>query len=265
MKHRIFAVLAAVLLAVVMTLPVCANAEAGPDLTVMIPNAPEDLTVTAVLPDGAAAPMHLRRRGWESCYRLYYSRIYEAMYPDGRTELERVTAMEKAISQLTLRMVSRSEGLDFTIPMPGANQLMYNHLAVLTLDREGNTAAEVNSSYMVWRNVLLVVLRVTVTLITEGVIFRLMNYRTRRSWLIFGITNLATQLFLNITITGNYLAVGYWEIGFFVMEGLIFLTEGIVYAALLRERSRLCGFTAAVLANAVSLVCGWALLTGLPL
>ena len=265
MRRRLSAALAAVLMLIVVTLPVGANAEAGPDFTVMITDAPEDLVVTAVTPDGVTAQMNLLRRGWESCYRLYYSRIYKAMYPDGRTEPERVKTMEQTVTQLTLHMVSRSEGLDFTIPMPGANQMRYNHLAVLTLDREGNTAVEVKSSYMVWRNVLLVAIRVAVTLITEGVILALMNYRSRRSRIVFFAVNLVTQTLLNVTIAGNYLANGYWEIGFFFMEALIFLAEGILFAVLLREHRRLRGFFTALLANAVSLACGWCLIANLPL
>ena len=265
MKRRLFAVFAAVLMLIVVTVPVYANAEAGPDFTVMITDAPEDLTVTAVTPEGVAVEMRPRRRGWESCYRLFYSRIYEAMYPDGRTEPERVKTMEQTVTQLTLHMASESAGLDFTVPMPGANQMKYNHLAVLTLDREGNTAVEVKSSYMVWRNVLLVVIRVAVTLITEGVVFALMNYRSQRSRIVFLAVNLVTQTLLNVTIAGNYLANGYWEIGFFLMEALIFLTEGILFAALLREHRRLRGFFTALLANAVSLACGWCLIANLPL
>ena len=135
----------------------------------------------------------------------------------------------------------------------------------MELDRENNTASMSIPSYMVWRNVLLVVLRMTVTLITEGVIFLLMSYRARRSWMVFLAVNLVTQIFLNVTITGNYLASGYWEIGFFVLEALIFITEAVVYAVLLREHPRLRGVVTALLANAVSLACGWVLLTNLPL
>ena len=118
---------------------------------------------------------------------------------------------------------------------------------------------------MVWRNVLLVAIRVAVTLITEGVIFELMSYRSRRSRIVFLAVNLVTQTLLNVTIAGNYLANGYWEIGFFFMEALIFLAEGILFAALLREHRRFRGFFTALLANAVSLVCGWCLIANLPL
>lgn len=265
MKHRLFAVFAAVLTLIVLTVPVYANAEAGPDFTVMITDAPEDLTVTAVTPEGVAVEMRPHRRDWESCYRLFYYHIYEAMYPDGRYAPERMQAVEKAAVQSNLHMVSESAGLDFTVPMPEANQMKYNHLAVMKLDREGNTAVQVKSSYMAWRNVLLVVIRVAVTLITEGVIFTLMQYRSRHSRIVFLAVNLVTQTFLNVTITGNYLAAGYWEIGFFLMEALIFLTEGILFAALLREHRRLRGFFTALLANAVSLACGWCLIANLPL
>lgn len=265
MKRRLSAAVFAVLFMMILTVPVYANAEAGPDFTVLITNAPEDLTLTLETPDGVSAEMRPMRRGWESCYRLYYYDLFEAMYPDVRYDSALMKNTEETAAVSVLRIVSPSEGLDCTVPMPESNQTFYNHLAVLKLDPESGTASMGISSYMAIRNVLLVVLRITVTLIAEGVIFHLMSYRTRRSWLIFLIANLATQLFLNLTITGNYLAMGYWEIGFFVLEALIFLTEAVVFAAFLREQPRLRGFVTALLANAVSLFCGWALLTHLPL
>ena len=263
MKNRIFAVLAAVVLAVVVSLPVYANAEAGPDFTVLITGAPEDLTVSLVTPDGVSAEMRSLRRGWESCFRLYYHELFEAMNGDARYSYESIALMEKTAAQSSLHLVSAEEDIDCVLPMPEANQMRYNHLAVMKI--ADKTAVPVSSSYMVWRNVLLVSLRVSVTLITEGVIFFLMNYRTRRSWIVFAAVNLATQIFLNVTITGNYLAAGYWEMGFFFLEGLIFLTEAVLFAVLLKEHPKMRGFVTALLANAVSLACGWALLANLPL
>lgn len=265
MKHRIAAAWIAVWFLIVLAVPVCANAEAGPDFTVLITNAPEDLEVSLVTPDGVRVEMRPLRRGWESCFRLYYNYLYEAMYPEARYDSEKMKTVELTASRSMLHAVSASENLDFTLPIPDANQMHYNHLAVMELDRENNTASMSIPSYMVWRNVLLVVLRMTVTLITEGVIFLLMSYRTRRSWMVFLAVNLVTQIFLNVTITGNYLASGYWEIGFFVLEALIFITEAVVYAVLLREHPRLRGVVTALLANVVSLACGWVLLTNLPL
>lgn len=265
MKQRLFALLAAVVLTVVMSLPVCANAAAGPDFTVLITGAPEDMTVTLVTPDGVRAEMRSLRRGWESCFRLYYDHLFEAMNGDARYTYESIAVMEKTAAQSSLHMVSESAGLDFTVPMPHANQMQYNHLAVMTLDAENSTAVTGSSSYMVWRNVLLVILRVSATLIIEGVIFFLMNYRTRRSWMVFVIVNLVTQIFLNVTLTGNYLAAGYWELGFFFLEALIFLTEAVLFACLLREHSRIRGAVTALLANAASLACGWVLLAYLPM
>jgi len=253
------------MLALVLCVPVYANAEAGPDFTVLITGAPEDLEISLETPGGISFALHPMRRGWESCWRLYYSDLYEAMYPDARYQSDLMKKTEEEAERSVLRLVSASEDFDCTVPMPEANQICYNHLAVLNPDYEAGTAFLGSSSYMVWRNVLLVVLRMSVTLIAEGVIFWLLSYRTRRSWLVFAVTNLATQLFLNITITGNYLAMGYWEIGFFVLEGLIFLTEAVVFAVLLKEGRALRGFFTAILANAVSLFCGWALLANLPL
>lgn len=265
MTKRVLSIMFAVFLTAVLVVPVFANAEAGPDFTVMITGAPEDMTITLVTPDGAEVEIRPLRRSWESCFRLYYRDIYEVMYPDGKYDPERMKTVEQTAARSTLHVVSGSDGLDFTVPMPAGNQMLYNHLAVMTLDRDGNTAKLGSSAYMPVRNVLLVVLRVTVTLITEGVVLYLMGYRSRRSAVVFLLTNLVTQTFLNVTITGNYLASGYWEIGFILMEVLIFITEAIVYAVLLREKKVLHRMFTALLANGVSLVCGWCLLAYLPL
>ncbi len=265
MKQRLFTLLAAVILTMVMILPVFANAEAGPDFTVLITGAPEDLKISLVTPDGVSVEMRSRRRGWESCFRLYYGHVYDAIYPDKLYSPDRMKHMEETVALSSLHIVSVTDGIDCVISMPEANQMFYNHLSVLELDRTNNTAHLGSSAYMAWRNVLLVVLRISVTLIAEGVIFFLMSYRTRRSWIVFLAVNLVTQILLNLVITGNYLANGYWEIGFFFMEVLIFLTEAVVFAVLLREHPKFRGFVTALFANAVSLACGWALLANLPL
>ncbi|MBQ2725069.1 MAG: hypothetical protein IJF78_05125 [Clostridia bacterium] len=263
MKNRITALCFAVLFAVLLSIPVYANAEAGPDFTVLITGAPEDLTVSLVTPDGVSVDLRPLRRGWESCFRLYYHELFEAMNGDARYSYESIAEMEKTAAKSSLHLVSAEDGIDCTVPMPAENQMRYNHLSVMKI--ADKTAVPGSSAYMVWRNVLLAALRVSVTLIAEGVIFFLMTYRTRRSWIVFAAVNLVTQIFLNVTITGNYLAMGYWEIGFFFLEGLIFLTEAVLFAALLKEHPKLRGFVTAILANAVSLVCGWALLANLPL
>lgn len=265
MTKHFLTMMLAVFLTAVLTVPVFANAAAGPDFTVMITGAPEDMTITLVTPDGAEVEMGPLRRGWESCFRLYYYDIYEAMYPEGQYTPERMKAAEQTTARSMLHVVSGSDGLDFTVPMPEGNQMLYNHLAVMTLDRDGNTAKLGSSAYMPLRNVLLVLIRVSVTLILEGVILHLMGYRSKRSRIVFLSVNLVTQLFLNVTITGNYLAMGYWELGFMVLEGLIFLTEGIAFALLLKEQKPSKGFFTALTANAASLLCGWVMITNLPL
>lgn len=262
MKRRIVALIFAVLTAVVLTLPVFANAEAGPDFTVLTDDAPDDMTVTLVTPDGITVPLNPLRRGWESCFRLYYNDLYDAI---GNGYAYRPDAMEEIAESSVLHVVSDTEKLDLTVPMPPADEMHYNHLAVLRIDRDGSTAWLSAGTYMNARNTLLVVLRVTVTLITEGIVFAVMGYRTKKSWVVFLITNLVTQTLLNLSLTGNYLAMGYWELGFHAAEVLIFIAEAAVFACLLREQSRAKGIVTALLANAASLALGWALLTYLPM
>lgn len=262
MKSRMLALTLAVVLAVILTVPVSANAEAGPDFTVLIDNAPGDTTVFLRTPDGVEVELNPVRRGWESCFRLYYHRLYEAV---GSRYVFDSDEMEALAAQSVLHIVSPSAGLDLTVPMPEPNQMLYNHLSVMHLDPAGVTASLSTPAYMAIRNTLLVILRVSVTLITEGVIFFLMGYRMKRSWMVFLGANLITQILLNLAITGNYLAMGYWELLFVFSEILIFVGEAVVFAVLLREQKPLKGAGTAILANAVSCVCGGLLLAYLPL
>ncbi len=264
MTKRLSTIVFTLLFTMLLVVPVFANAEAGPDFTVMILSAPDDTIITLITPNGVELELRPLKRGWESCFRLDYTRLYDAMYPDTLYNSERMRKTENIVPDSVLRIESAVDGLSAIVPMPEDNQILYNHLAVLTLNGE-NGVSMANSTYMPLRNVILVLIRVSVTLIAEGVILYLLGYRSRRSWIIFLTVNLVTQTFLNVTVTGNYLAIGYWELGFMVLETLIFLTEGIAFALLLKEHKSIRGFITAVLANTVSLLCGWFLLVNLPL
>lgn len=115
------------------------------------------------------------------------------------------------------------------------------------------------------RSVLLVGIRVLLTLAIEGLVFLLMGFRSRRSWRIFLLVNLATQTALNIYINSMNVAAGYPVLfGLVFGEFWIFIAEGIALPLLLREKGRLRRLAFAVLANAASLVLGGYLMTWLP-
>lgn len=110
-------------------------------------------------------------------------------------------------------------------------------------------------------------LRVTLTLLIEGMVLYLMGYRQRKSWLIFLLVNLITQGGLNLMLNRtDLLSSGvYWMLGYGFMELLIFGIEAITYALLLREKGTGRATAAAFTANAASLVLGGFLLSQLPI
>ena len=73
----------------------------------------------------------------------------------------------------------------------------YNNLCVLDL-----TAGTLRWGVPWWRQPLLVALRVGLTLALEGLVFLLFGYRTKRSWGVFLVVNLITQLGVNLILLG---------------------------------------------------------------
>ncbi len=115
------------------------------------------------------------------------------------------------------------------------------------------------------RSIILVMLRVLLTLIIEGIIFYLFGFRNRKSWMLFIIINLITQISLNIYINNLEVAVSYPLIILIVSELWVFIAEIISFSIIVTENriGRRIGY--AVVANLVSLVLGGLLLTLLPI
>lgn len=267
MSKRILSAVFVFLFLTVLTVPASANMEEPPFFNILVTDAPDDLSITLVTQHDVEVELINLSRAWESYFRLYYSRVHRAYKDLGfkDTSDNFIGDEDEILQTSSLRLSSPSNDFEVTVDAPYTLMKYYNGLAKMDLDLENGTVS-FDSSYMPIRNVLLVILRVTVTLVTEGIVFRLMNYRTKRSWLVFLGTNLVTQTFLNITLTG-YMPepLGYWEFGYAFSEILIFFTEAVVFAFLLKEQKRGKAVLTAVLANAVSLSLGIALFTYLPM
>lgn len=237
------------LLLPLLALPAWGNSAEPPCFTILVNDAPDDLTITLTQADGESQePLELERndRAWESYYRFYY------WQDDSEQGASAVGAT------LTI-----SYGADsFTMALPDITDRYYNNL--FTLDLQERTLSD---DAPAWRMPLLVALRVVSTLVIEGIVFLLFGFRERRSWLIFLGCNLATQLLLNCAITGSYSTLttsGYWWILYIAGEVLVFAAEMAVFGALLKEKGRGRAVACALTANASSLVLGGLLLTYLP-
>ena len=93
------------------------------------------------------------------------------------------------------------------------------------------------------------------TLLLEGLILLLFRYRQKRSWAVFGVTNLVTQGALAATLSINVIRHGA-GFGFLLLfaaaEFAVLVVEAVAYVVLLKERSRKTAVFYALAANAVS-------------
>jgi hypothetical protein len=115
------------------------------------------------------------------------------------------------------------------------------------------------------RSVLLVSIRVLLTLLLEGIIFWLLGFRQKRSWLIFLVINLITQGALNIWLnSGSSPLPGYLLFGLIIGEFFVFATEMIAFPLLIKEQKKSQVLLYAVFANLVSLIAGVFIISILP-
>lgn len=225
-----------------------ANSGEPPCFTVLVLNAPEDLSVSLVLGDETVEPVLLKQdtQAWESYYRFYY----------GMSGWEREDEEEGLTDAALLVETGETE---YTCALPAAAFDYYNNL--LTLDVEEQTLAQ---GQPVWRQPLLVGLRIVLTLVLEGLVFFLFGYRSRRSWAIFLAVNLVTQILLNMAIVSAALSGGYWLFLYGFGELLIFAAEIAAFTLTLKEQGRGRAAACALSANAVSLLAGGWVLANLP-
>jgi len=242
-KKKTLALALLVLLFCLLPCPALANSGEPPSLTILVTNPPDDLSVTLQLADGSnqdALKLKKDAKGWEAYYRFFNSHL-----PGTSVEQDAVLTVSYG-------------GNTFQFPLTEDN---FSYSTLMTLDLDAGTLTQGQPA---WRTPLLVAMRVVSTLLIEGLVFFLFQYRERRSWLVFLVVNLVTQTALNMSFNGPQYT-GYWMIGYVLGEILVFAAEIIAFTLLLREfkkgRAALC----AIAANAASLLIGGAMLTYLPM
>ena len=244
MKRTVLTLVLTAVLMTVFALPAFANATQPPCFTILVNGAPEDLRITVVTAEGVQQELHPVKRGWESYFSFHY-------YMDGNY-LER----EDVIS---FRLEVSTEGKNYVFEIPDDIR-QYN--TIFHLDLSAGTLKE---AVLAGRNALLVALRVSITLVTEGIVLWLFGYRTKRTWIVFLAVNLVTQTLLNLSVTGVIPPDGYWWFALIFGEILIFLAEAIAYTLLFREKGRPLAALVSLCANGVSLTVGVWILSSLPL
>ena len=232
------------ILLLILTLPVSisANSAEPPGLIIIVDDAPDDIMLTLELTETPEYEIRTRqtRKNWEVYFRLYY--------PHGPDMLNgaviRVESSEKV----------------FTCPIPADVVNVYNNL--LTLSYENETLI-IGQRW--WRQPALTAVRITLTLLVEGLILLAFGFRSKRSWIAFILVNLVTQGWLNYIINSSAFSNGYWLIGLYLAEFVIFIAEAIVFSLTVKEKKKWQRPLYAIVANAASLIVGLLLINHLPI
>ena len=251
MKKKALRVLATVVFCLALPWPASANSAEPPCFTVLVPAPPGDLELTIEF-DSAQGEEPQRLSGdrmlWEGYYRFYGRWDID---PEGLTGA---------------RLVAETGGESFALPIDPTGFARYNNL--ITLDVGARTLTQ---GQPWWRQPLLVVLRVALTLALEGLIFYLWGYREKRSWIVFLMVNLVTQFGVNIAIlcflpaaSRTYDAMWAKVLLYGPMEVLVILLEAIALPLLLKEQRKRTAVGCAVMANILSWFLGSVLLSVLP-
>ena len=223
---------------------VSANSAEPPGMTIIVENAPDDISLTLELVEEPEHEVYVQKaqKNWEVYFRLYYYHYFASGKLNGA--VIRVESGEK----------------NFYCPLPEG---VYNRYHVLlTLDFETQT---LTIGQRWWRQPVLTAVRVTLTLLVEGLIFFAFGFRSRRSWIVFFVVNLVTQGWLNYIINSSAFSNGYWVLGLYFAEIIIFIAEAIAFPLATKERRKWQRLLYALAANTVSLIAGQLLIQYLPI
>lgn len=245
-KNRIIAIFIMVLLISSSTIiEANANSAEPPNFTVIVVNAPNQLSLSLQFPgekENSGILLKKEEKAWESYYRFFYN-----MLPNRDFKLEDAELIVKS-QEKTFKCQIPSESFDY-----------YNN--ILTLDME-TESLDIGQPW--FRTPLLVAMRVIFTLLIEGIIFFLFRYRQKRSWVLFFAINIITQGGLNLMLTGPSLG-SYWIFGYFFGEIIVIALEVVLFTWLLKESKKTKAFLFIIVANIISLVLGGMIISYLPI
>lgn len=215
----------------VFSVHVYANSAAPPSLTIVVLNAPDDIEIYSA--DGNEKA-HREFSLSDPLFRFY----------EGETFPNAVAI--------------RAEGQETLLELPAENISGYDKYAVLDYK-----TMELSVGQPVWRAPLLIFLRVSFTLIIEGIVFILFGFRTKRDTAVFLTVNILTQAALNVIILTET-NTAFLMVELIFLEIIIFIIEAVAYCLLFTERSKGERIVFSFIANLASLFIGGAAIYLLP-
>lgn len=244
-KSRIITFLIILVISCLIPIATYANSAEPPSFTIIVSNAPKDLSLSLQFPNkGEMEGILLKKeqKAWESYYRFFYH-----MSPSRSIQLD------------GCMLIVKSAEKSFQCSLPVITFNRYNNF--LTLDMETETLSVGQPKFRV---ALLVIMRVILTLLIEGCIFFLFGYRKKQSWIAFLAINIITQGGLNAMLTGPGMG-SYWIFGFIFGEILVLAIELIAFIYFMKEFKKRRAVIYTVVANVFSLVLGGLLIAYLPI
>lgn len=241
MAKKLSALIVALLLILALPVSASANAAEPPGITIIVEDAPDDISLTLELAEEPEYGAHIQKaqKNWEVYFHLYYH--WDSGTLDGA--VIKVESYQKS----------------FSCPLPEGAYSGYNNILTLNFETQTLTFGQ-----RWWRQPLLTAVRVTVTFLIEGLIFFAFGFRSKRSWLVFFAVNLVTQGWLNYVINGSAFSGGYWLFGLYLAEFLIFIVETVIFPLATKELPKLRCLLYALSANITSLIAGLLLIRYLP-
>ena len=112
----------------------------------------------------------------------------------------------------------------------------------------------ITKTYDYFSEILNLIVRIVLTLAIELGLFFLFRLYTKRNFNVVLITNLVTQIFLNVAINISLYNSGYMDALFllFALEFVVLIIEFITYQILLKEKKRCIIILYPIIANALS-------------
>lgn len=242
MTKKLPVIILALLMILALPVSVRANSAEPPGMTIIVENAPSDISVTLVLADELEEEIRLYRgqKRWEVYFWFYHHMTTGSLHGASL----RVESSEKC----------------FTCSLPQEAYRGYNNL--FTLDFEDETLV---LGQRWWRQPALTAVRVTLTLLVEGLVFFVFGFRQKRSWFVFLIINLMTQGWLNYIINRSAFTSSYVLLGLYLAEFVILFAEVIVFSRAATERKWWQRVLFVLVGNAASFAAGLILINRLPI
>ena len=214
------------------------NASEPPSILFIVPNAPDDMSVTLKLKD----------------------REYEAKVVDKVIEKYFIfyssNMMNKKPDIYNFIVNTGNESFEIELTKP---YRIFNN--TYTLNLRDQTLSE---GILLSRSIMLVAMRVILTLIIEGIVFWASGFRNKSSWMVFLIINLVTQGALNIWLNSNGPIMSYAMFVLIFGEIFVFTAEIIAFLFFCKEHERSRKVIYVLTANLASLILGGYLITVLP-